>query len=197
MALIKCPNCGHEISDKAIQCPHCGKEPKKPRRKKKIKHKFLIIGIIILGVIGTFIAYVGFHEIDQTQMTNKDKIEKAAELMGEKVVNNNLNCSPALEKFLKDVSLFGYNGEFGFNMTEEVEDNKINCMIWSTSYKVDEEDVTKIVEGLSKLYGNYYANNIEYMDIKNGYQWQNLENYSWIVCGMNEDKKEIEIYWIK
>lgn len=25
MALIKCPECGKEISDKAIKCPHCGK----------------------------------------------------------------------------------------------------------------------------------------------------------------------------
>lgn len=24
MALIKCPECGKEISDKAISCPHCG-----------------------------------------------------------------------------------------------------------------------------------------------------------------------------
>lgn len=24
MALIKCPECTHEISDKAIQCPYCG-----------------------------------------------------------------------------------------------------------------------------------------------------------------------------
>lgn len=26
MALIKCPECGGEISDKAVQCPHCGYE---------------------------------------------------------------------------------------------------------------------------------------------------------------------------
>lgn len=26
MALIKCPECGNEISDKAIACPHCGYE---------------------------------------------------------------------------------------------------------------------------------------------------------------------------
>ena len=25
MALIKCPECGKEISDKAEKCPHCGK----------------------------------------------------------------------------------------------------------------------------------------------------------------------------
>ena len=24
MALIKCPECGKEISDKAVSCPHCG-----------------------------------------------------------------------------------------------------------------------------------------------------------------------------
>lgn len=24
MALIKCPECGNEISDKAASCPHCG-----------------------------------------------------------------------------------------------------------------------------------------------------------------------------
>lgn len=24
MALIKCPECGREISDKAIACPNCG-----------------------------------------------------------------------------------------------------------------------------------------------------------------------------
>ena len=26
MALIKCPNCGEEISDKAVKCPKCGAE---------------------------------------------------------------------------------------------------------------------------------------------------------------------------
>lgn len=24
MALISCPECGKEISDKAVACPHCG-----------------------------------------------------------------------------------------------------------------------------------------------------------------------------
>lgn len=24
MALVKCPECGHEISDRAERCPHCG-----------------------------------------------------------------------------------------------------------------------------------------------------------------------------
>ena len=24
MALIKCPECGKDVSDKAVRCPHCG-----------------------------------------------------------------------------------------------------------------------------------------------------------------------------
>lgn len=26
MALIKCPECGKEISDRALKCPQCGKQ---------------------------------------------------------------------------------------------------------------------------------------------------------------------------
>jgi len=29
MAIIKCPECGKEISDKAEKCPHCGVKIKK------------------------------------------------------------------------------------------------------------------------------------------------------------------------
>ena len=30
--LIKCPECGSDISDSAMKCPHCGKQLKKPKR---------------------------------------------------------------------------------------------------------------------------------------------------------------------
>ncbi len=32
MALIKCPECGSEVSDSALKCPRCGKQLKKPKR---------------------------------------------------------------------------------------------------------------------------------------------------------------------
>lgn len=42
MALIKCPNCGKEISDKAIRCVHCGyvlkKESNSPKREESNKN---------------------------------------------------------------------------------------------------------------------------------------------------------------
>lgn len=61
MALINCPECNKEISDKAITCPHCGNpiNDTKPiiiRKDYKAKAKaFTIAGIIVFvlsGIIG-------------------------------------------------------------------------------------------------------------------------------------------------
>lgn len=32
MAIIKCPECGQDVSDSAMKCPHCGKQLRKPKR---------------------------------------------------------------------------------------------------------------------------------------------------------------------
>ena len=42
MALIKCPECGHQMSDTAKKCPNCGYS--------LTKYKFLILGIVIIFV---------------------------------------------------------------------------------------------------------------------------------------------------
>ena len=56
MALIKCPECGKEISDKAENCPDCGY----PLTQKKTRKVFVFlhnlslwkrIGLIIFGII--------------------------------------------------------------------------------------------------------------------------------------------------
>ncbi len=67
MALVKCPNCGQEISDKAMKCPNCGASissiqkmqftlDRQPRILK------IVIGIIIaLGGVASFLP-IFFHE---------------------------------------------------------------------------------------------------------------------------------------
>lgn len=52
MALINCPNCNKNISDKAIKCPQCGK------RMKRNKYIFPIIIFISLIIIGVCAGYV-------------------------------------------------------------------------------------------------------------------------------------------
>lgn len=49
MALIKCPECGKEISDTAKSCPNCGYSLKV--KKGKVTKKHAIIGITIIAVI--------------------------------------------------------------------------------------------------------------------------------------------------
>lgn len=63
MALIKCNECGNEVSNTAKACPKCGAKiinKIKEEKKKKNKHKFILIGIIvgialILSTIGLVI----------------------------------------------------------------------------------------------------------------------------------------------
>lgn len=52
MALIKCPECGKEISDTAKVCPHCGYKQKKLdiAKHKKISTSILIIGMLLFVV---------------------------------------------------------------------------------------------------------------------------------------------------
>ena len=54
MALIKCPECGNDISDKAKRCPKCGFKPHKNRKDKLC----LIIGTVILMSILLFAFWV-------------------------------------------------------------------------------------------------------------------------------------------
>ena len=50
MALINCPECGKEISDKAASCPNCGTPINETENKQSI---FGIVGFI-LSIIGLF-----------------------------------------------------------------------------------------------------------------------------------------------
>ena len=48
MALIKCPNCGQDISDKAEKCPNCGWEKNEKKRIARVNLKCHQISILYL-----------------------------------------------------------------------------------------------------------------------------------------------------
>lgn len=62
MALIKCPECGQQVSDRAKKCPHCGyvlttptsNSTKRNRNKRWIIIAVLVLILIIVGVASTF-----------------------------------------------------------------------------------------------------------------------------------------------
>ena len=51
MALIKCTECGKEISSKAKTCPHCGAPLVKEKKKGSCLTKILGMVILFIGLI--------------------------------------------------------------------------------------------------------------------------------------------------
>ncbi|MFH0854507.1 MAG: hypothetical protein V1891_03370 [bacterium] len=63
MALIKCPECGRDVSDKAFTCPYCGnpfkgQSPINIEQTKK-KWKILKIAALLLSILGAYLIIMG------------------------------------------------------------------------------------------------------------------------------------------
>ena len=74
MAMIKCPECGQEISDKAKKCIHCGCP---------VKGKSNRIGKIIIPIIVVIVILVGVAIALLFSKTNSDKTEETKEMVTE------------------------------------------------------------------------------------------------------------------
>ena len=68
MALIKCPECNKEISDKVKTCPYCG-YPLKGDNNKKIKIILIAIGVIVCICILIF----GIYRIQQERILKEEQ----------------------------------------------------------------------------------------------------------------------------
>lgn len=91
MALIKCPECGHEISDKTTQCPHCGYVLKQEiqrnvqdtsktiRVSKDLAKKLGIAGVVL--VVGVFIGTgIGHTNVSKNAISeNRNDAKKSVE----------------------------------------------------------------------------------------------------------------------
>lgn len=55
MAIINCPECGHEVSDQAKSCPSCGVSIKK-FNDKFVRTKAIILAIVIVTIITSIIS---------------------------------------------------------------------------------------------------------------------------------------------
>ena len=67
MALIKCSECGKEISDKALTCPECGSPTKKAEKDNENRGQIvagLLIGAVVIGLFGAA-GYKSFCESDE------------------------------------------------------------------------------------------------------------------------------------
>lgn len=80
MAIIKCPECGQQMSDNAKTCSHCGyqykKEKQKAYRKQIYKSKpFIAFALILLGAITT-ISVIVFQDYQRKAENERQRFER-------------------------------------------------------------------------------------------------------------------------
>lgn len=90
MALIKCTECGHEVSDKAEMCPNCGcpiREVQKTNRvgnKAKSSRKswqYIIMGVLAIALLGVGCYFIKSKTLfnNETTLGVSDNLAKAVD----------------------------------------------------------------------------------------------------------------------
>ena len=93
MALIKCFECGKEVSDTSKKCIHCGAKIKKVKIKKN-KKKLILILISIIIIIGIIITSFILFKEDEVQTNLRDENKNQVEIITEYInIRENPNIS--------------------------------------------------------------------------------------------------------
>ncbi len=126
MALINCPECGHEVSDTAATCPHCGcaisqqQTEEKTKKKKSISKKKLII-IISSIIVALIIVAVGALLIKQ----HADNVEK------ERIQKESQKKQEREESYKSNLDLVSYSMLDGASKAEEL--GNLTHDVWSNA----------------------------------------------------------------
>ena len=172
MALIKCPECGKEISDKARRCPKCGYSLSNEFNKKKKSFSFKVLVICI----GIFIAIAIFYLISQIMGGNDESINN--ETTNNETTNNESTLDVTANSILKmqenigdvddgnseEMELCGENGVVTYTNTLPGLIDYTNTATWIPDTRLETEYV---YECMVDLYG-------EPIDTGGAYwSWQN------------------------
>lgn len=168
MALIKCPECGKEISNSVKKCIYCGYELKVEKKSKRIPHIFVIV-IIIFVIICVGIkllsgrnANTGYYDNNKWGTSYDDIKNKYGEYISESYLLNG-----ALAMYKED-----FNGVEGINVMIQFEfdkDNGLDTVLLmvsnAKSNMSDSEVYDMVIAGLTESYGD--AEKVDY-----GLSWE-------------------------
>lgn len=167
MALIECPECGQEISDKAKKCIHCGYELQAEKNKKRF---FLIIGTVILfAIIFLGMKLFGNRNINVEYFDNNkwdtsyDNIKKK---YGDDISESYL-LDGALAMYKENFN--GIEGIYTMIQFEFDKDGGLDTVLLmvsnSESNMSDSEVYDLVIDGLNESYGD--AKEVDY-----GLSWE-------------------------
>ena len=113
MALIKCENCGKNISDKAKKCVHCGikiKKYNKVDRKKQMKENIIIYGILLITIL-----ILSIISLYQTNIYSFEASEIAERVCEYEKINNELIDLIEVRMSEEHITLKGDDGNLTYS----------------------------------------------------------------------------------
>lgn len=195
MALIKCPECGKEISDTVNKCVNCGYLLK---TKRKINDKVIICGGVISVLVVLCIVF-GFINKQKNPFLkfNCDMTKSQVRTeCGEPYASGDSTIGITYDYYDEyEQSFLGYEGIFHINYVRG--NNRITSVTWSPTEYI--EDTDKFLQKIKDYFGKKYGNP-KYDDGWStwvSYIWKDDENtYSLII--RHDDAIEIvyEPEWI-
>lgn len=159
MALIKCPECGKEISDTAKNCPNCGYRIKRP--KNNVKMKPIIIGgaILIIIVVTLLIIQNSRYKEDSSPfytMKSGTKMKEIHDLYGEP--DDIQNNDGAIDEVYNNLQFLGSKGTLKIRYWSDSKDIiYARWIIYAKDYNKDslyENAVETTKKFFNKIYGS-------------------------------------------
>lgn len=165
MALIKCPECGREISDKANSCPNCGYKAKKEIKLNKRQSMILLVSIIAICVLFgiNFLSNSLPKELSLPIQTSREEVHKK---IGD-------DFQVEYDKYDRDVEVYdlkwcGYNGKLSIAYSSSDEIANVKWEV-DTSEMTDQEienAMNKIRKKISKKHGKPEESNGSRLEYK-------------------------------
>lgn len=175
MALIKCSECGKEMSDNAKSCPHCGNKRRVKWSKKK-KIIFWVVFSLLVGLIILFVALNLYNEYENDKYWREyynSEEYKQEQLKQEK-----------WEKYRDDFLNYLYSHIYNFKDPNSV------SILWA--YKLDGIWVCSI--RATNTYGGFVTDTyIQQGD--NMYDWNNKNITNALRKKLNDTPSDQREYW--
>lgn len=190
MALIKCPECGQDVSSQSKTCIHCGFPLKKMSRTKHIiwiASSAVVIVIVLIVVLLTSpasntkenptireepTASTYSPEMDTLIAQSKQNIAPYLDVMGADITNGNPPVSQDFIDNLNSVEIMGYVGSIkhGYN----IYDGKtyIELMTWESNIPTTNEDFFIFLDLMDKYF--------DQESILVSYDYIDDEIYGWV-----------------
>lgn len=145
MALIKCKECGHDVSSEASQCPNCGFPVKTSSNKSR--KKWLVGGIVVLVTLSILIAVI-YNSSFKIAMTSYDYKEVGKSISA---INNPRKLWLISDRCSRLAELNKLKSDITTDNNQKKSDSLVAAINWNSLALEADEKILAIVHGKDAL----------------------------------------------